>query len=136
MSIRRYSELRTFPTHEERYEYLRLKGAVGDTTFGVDRYINQNFYRSAQWKHTRNLVIARDMGMDLGIPGFEIYDNIVVHHMNPMTAEAIVEANSDILDPEYLISCTLDTHNSIHYGNASTLRSLPAERRQGDTNLW
>lgn len=136
MSIRTYSELRGLRTFEDRYDYLRLRGVVGEATFGFDRYINQGFYRSAQWKQVRNKVIARDLGMDLGIEGYEIYDRIIIHHMNPMTAEAIEEGRAEILDPEYLISCTHSTHNAIHYGDKSLLATPFTERRRGDTRLW
>lgn len=136
MSIRRYSELRTLETFEERFEYLRLKGAVGQATFGFDRYINQQFYRSTEWKQARQRVIARDLGKDLGVDGYEIYDKIVIHHMNPMTVEHIESGVSDILDPEFLITTTHDTHNAIHYGDKSLLRVQLIERRPGDTILW
>lgn len=136
MSIRTYSTLKQFTTFEDRYEYLRLKGAVGEATFGFDRYINQHFYRSPQWKRVRQAVIARDLGRDLGIEGYEIHDRVYVHHMNPMTAEHIEQGISDILDPEFLISVTHDTHNAIHYGDKSLLRQPYVERLPGDTRLW
>lgn len=136
MSIRRYSELRTFETFEDRFEYLRLQGSVGQATFGFDRYINQQFYRSTEWKQARQRVIARDLGKDLGVDGYEIYDKIVIHHMNPMTVEHIEHGDADILDPEFLITTTHDTHNAIHYGDKSLLRVQLIERRPGDTILW
>lgn len=136
MSFRSFSDLNRFTTFEDRFEYLRLKGAVGESTFGFDRYINQQFYRSAEWKRVRQQVIARDLGRDLGVDGYDIHDRIVIHHMNPMTPEHIEHGVSDILDPEFLITTTHDTHNAIHYGNASLLRQPLVERRPGDTTLW
>lgn len=134
--IRTYSELRRLHTFKERYDYLQLKGSVGKSTFGFDRYINQKFYTSRQWRQVRNQVIARDEGLDLGITGYEIFDKIIIHHMNPMTAEDISHGDSDILDPEYLITTTHKTHNAIHYGDSSLLARPLAERRPGDTKLW
>lgn len=136
MRIRTYNELRRLDTFEERFEYLQLKGTVGSATFGFERHINQQFYRSTQWKHVRSAVIARDLGMDLGVEGYEIYDKIIIHHMNPMTPEDIEHGNADILDPRYLISTTHKTHNAIHYGDASLLARPFVERRPGDTKLW
>lgn len=133
---RTYSELRRLPTFEERFNYLKLHGAVGEATFGFDRYLNQQFYRSTEWKHTRRRVIARDLGRDLGIEGYEIYDHIVVHHMNPMTMDSLEHGDPDILDPEFLITTTHDTHNAIHYGDVSLLRTPLVERRPGDTKQW
>jgi hypothetical protein len=134
--IRRYSELRRLDTLEERFKYLELRGQVGRATFGFDRYINQLFYRSAQWKHIRSAVIARDLGCDLGIDGFEIRDCVYIHHMNPMTVEQIESGDPEILDPEFLITVTLRTHNGIHYGNADCLPKPLVVRRPGDTKLW
>lgn len=136
MTIRSYTELRRLHTFEERYDYLALRGRVGDSTFGHDRYINQEFYRSVQWKQTRDLVIVRDNGCDLGIDGYEIYDKILIHHMNPMEARDIIHANEEILDPEYLIAVTHRTHQAIHYGDRNLLRQPLVERRPGDTALW
>lgn len=136
MTTRTYSELRRFNTHEERYEYLRLNSSVGTATFGSERWLNQDFYRSAEWKRVRYTVISRDNGMDLGIEGFEIYDKIIIHHMNPITEEDIVHGNPDILDPEYLICCTQNTHNAIHFGDKSKLVRPFVERQPGDTLLW
>lgn len=134
--IRKYSDLRRLETFEDRYEYLRLLGSVGQATFGFDRYINQQFYRSTQWKQIRDHVIARDRGLDLGVDGYEIYDKIIIHHMNPMTVEDIEHGDSDILNPEYLISTTHRTHNAIHYGDRSLLVKPLTERRFNDTKLW
>jgi hypothetical protein len=135
--IKTYSDLRRFSTLRERFEYLKLVGVVGQDTFGYDRYMNQEFYRSCLWKRARRDVIARDLGCDLGVPGHEIHDRVYVHHMNPMTPGDILEGSLDILDPEFLICVTLDTHNAIHYGDESHLRRKElVERRAGDTKLW
>lgn len=133
---RRYAELRRLLTLEERFEYLALRGSVGDATFGFDRYVNQMFYRSREWRQVRTAVIARDMGCDLGVEGYEIHGRIVIHHMNPMTLEDIERGASGILDPEFLITTTHQTHNAIHYGDANLLARPPVERRPGDTKLW
>lgn len=134
--IRRYSELRRLRTFEDRFEYLSLKGSVGRSTFGFDRYLNQRFYTSREWRLVRNQVIARDEGLDLGVEGYEIYDKVIIHHMNPMVAEDITSGSSDILDPEFLITTTHNTHNAIHYGDRSLLRQPFVERRPGDTIPW
>ena len=136
MRIRTYSELSRLQSLEERFDYLSLKGQVGESTFGFDRYINQNFYKSKEWRDIRHHVIARDEGMDLGVPGFEIFDRPIIHHMNPMTVKDIVHATENILNPEYLITTTHDTHNAIHYGDKSLLPRILVERRPGDTRLW
>lgn len=136
MRVRSYKELRRLGSFEERFEYLALRGVVGAQTFGHDRWINQQFYRSKQWKDIRQHVIARDLGCDLGVEGYEIYDAVYIHHMNPMTADEIAHGDEDILNPEYLISTTHQTHNAIHYGDASLLRKPLVERRPGDTKLW
>lgn len=134
--IKTHSEMSTFPTFEQRFAYLKLGGAVGAATFGFDRYLNQDFYRSALWKRARQLVIARDYGCDLGVEGHEIFDRVYVHHMNPMSPEDIKHSNVDILDPEYLISVCHNTHNAIHYGDESLLPKPVIARRPGDTKLW
>jgi len=134
--IRTYSELRRLSSFEDRYEYLRLRGSVGRSTFGFDRYLNQRFYTSTQWRQVRQHVIARDEGLDLGVSGYEIYDKILIHHMNPITSDEIVHGEEDILNPEFLISTTHKTHNAIHYGDASFLVKPFTERRPGDTKLW
>lgn len=137
MTTRSYSELRRLDTFEERFRYLMLRGQVGYATFGWDRWMNQQFYTSTEWKHVRQQVIARDRGCDLGIEGFEIHDRVYIHHMNPMTKEDITHGNDDILNPEFLISVTHKTHNAIHYGDESILqRRTLVERRPGDTKLW
>jgi hypothetical protein len=134
--IRTYSELRKLETLDERFDYLSLKGSVGESTFGFDRWMNQQFYRSREWKHVRSLVIYRDNGCDLGIPGFEIHFNLLVHHMNPVSGSDITDDASWILNPEYLITTSKQTHNAIHYGDASLLPRLPVRREPGDTALW
>ena len=136
MSIKTYSELITLPTFEERYRYLRLSGFVGEETFGFDRYLNQVFYRSQKWKSIRDKVIIRDNGCDLGVEGYEIYGKIIIHHMNPIALNDI-EHNTDILlNPEYLISTTHNTHNAIHYGDESLLIQAPVVRTKNDTCPW
>lgn len=136
MMIRRYSELASLGTFEERFEYLRLRGQVGDPTFGYDRWMNQDFYASTEWRQIRHHVIARDQGCDLGVEGFEVFDRIYIHHMNPMSVQDLQDGNEDILDPEFLISCTHRTHNAIHYGNGRHLPRKLVTRRAGDTKLW
>lgn len=136
MRTRNYTELRLHDTFESRFEYLALGGEVGAETFGYNRWINQVFYRSRQWRQIRGFVIIRDEGCDLGIPGQEIYSDLLVHHMNPMTAEDIESGAEWVLDPEFLITTTKRTHNAIHFGDASLLRKPFVERRPGDTLLW
>lgn len=136
MSIKRYSELILLPTFEERYKYLQLNGVVGDETFGFDRYINQMFYRSQEWKQVRDYVIVRDNGCDLGIEGHEIRGKILIHHMNPIGIKDIQQVNKFLLDPEYLITTMLSTHNAIHYGDESLLVKDPIERSKNDTCPW
>lgn len=136
MITRSYSELRSLETFLERYEYLRLKGRVADPTFGIDRWMNQDFYRSTEWKQVRQYVIARDLGRDLGVEGYDIHDRVIIHHMNPMVPHDIIHSADYILDPEFLITTTHNTHNAIHYGDRSLLRMEPVDRRPGDTKLW
>ena len=136
MIIRTYSELKTLKTFEERYRYLRLRGFVGEETFGFDRYINQTFYRSKEWKRIRDEVIVRDRGCDLGIEGREIYERILIHHMNPVTIDDIKNLSDFLLNPEYLICTTHNTHNAIHYGDENLLIIAPIERRANDTCPW
>ena len=134
--IRTYSELITFDTFEDRYEYLKLNSKVGEYTFGFDRYINQTFYKSNEWRDIRDYVIVRDNGSDLGVDGYEIYGNILIHHMNPITKEDIINRTSYLIDPEYLICTTKNTHNAIHYGDKDLLISSPIIRRKNDTCPW
>lgn len=136
MITRKYSELVKMTTFEERFEYLRLGDAVGRSTFGFDRHINQRFYTSREWKSSRDYVITRDQGCDLGIIGYEIHTGILIHHINPMVVEDIVHAEEWILDPEFLITTTHNTHNAIHYGNISLLPKVVPNREAGDTKLW
>jgi hypothetical protein len=136
MRARTWSELNRIPSFEERFDYLKLRGAVGQTTFGFDRHINQRFYVSRQWRQIRHDVIARDMGCDLGVEGYEIHDKIIIHHMNPMSVGDIKHGNEAILDPEFLICTTHRTHNAIHYGDERLLPRQLVERSPGDTNLW
>lgn len=133
--IRSYSELRAILTHEDRLKYLQLKGSVGRETFGFDRWVNQKFYTSREWRGIRDAVIVRDLGCDLGIDGFEIYRGLYIHHMNPLTLDQIVDGDPDILNPEFLITLTHVTHNAIHYGASLAIPRL-VERKQGDTKLW
>lgn len=136
MTFRTYSELVRLETFEERYDYLRLGAQVGRSTFGFERYRNQRFYSSRQWKLIRDEVIARDLGCDLAIEGRDIYSKVIIHHMNPMTIEDVDKGNPDILNPEVLITTTLLTHNAIHYGDKDQLKSDYVPRRPGDTQEW
>lgn len=136
MQIRKYSELKGLKTLKERYEYLKLAGRVGADTFGFDRYLNQNFYRLKRWKDIRNDVIIRDNGCDLGIEGYEIGDKILIHHMNPITLQNILDMDESMFDPEYLICVSHRTHNAIHYGDEKLLPQLPIIRRPNDTCPW
>lgn len=133
---RSYRDLRKLKTFEDRYNYLRLRGVVGESTFGFDRYLNQILYTSDKWKQSRDKVIIRDEGCDLGIEGCEIYGKILVHHMNPITIEDIEYDRDIVYDPDYLICTTLNTHNAIHFGNESLLQKTPIERRKNDTCPW
>ena len=135
-TIRMYSQLKQLQTFEERYDYLKLGGVVGEDTFGFDRYMNQNFYRSREWKRVRDEVIMRDNGCDLGVDGHEIRGKILIHHMNPITSEDIHRVSDYLLNPEYLICVTHHTHNAIHYGDESLIVTAPIERTQNDTCPW
>lgn len=134
--IKCYSELILLPTFQARYQYLRLNGEVGKETFGFDRYMNQFFYRSPEWRRVRDFVITRDEGCDLGIPGREIFGRIIIHHMNPIRPEDIRNRSDLLLDPEYLITTIHDTHLAIHYGDEHLLLQEPVERRPNDTCPW
>lgn len=135
-SIRTYSELIKLSSFEERYQYLRIGGKVGEETFGFDRYINQMFYRDPEWLSVRDIVIVRDNGCDLGMEGHEIYGRILVHHMNPITKDDILRRSKFLLDPEYLICTMKSTHDAIHYGDDSLLIKDPIERTKNDTCPW
>ena len=136
MRLRTYSELSRIESFEERYEYLRLGGTVGHTTFGFDRHLNQGLYHSREWKQVRQRVIYRDNGCDLGVEGYEIYSDLLVHHMNPLTSDDIIQSDDAMLNPDVLITTTNTTHNAIHYGDRSLLRTPLVERELGDTRLW
>ena len=136
MTIKTYSELIKLRTFEERYRYLRIGGAVGRDTFGHDRYLNQILYNSAEWKRCRREIIIRDNGCDLASEGFEIFGRILIHHINPITIEDVVNRNPIVFDPENLISTTHNTHNAIHYGDESLLITAPIERTKNDTCPW
>ena len=133
--IRTYSDLLQLTTFEDRFEYLRLVGKVGFPTFGHERWMNQHFYTSSEWRRIRNEVIARDNGFDLGVVGHPISGKIIVHHMCPLDPEKLEHSDETILSPEFLISCSIMTHNAIHFGDAAPDHE-PIERRPGDTLLW
>lgn len=136
MKTKSYRELRRLETFEERFKYLALHGSVGRSTFGFDRYLNQQFYTSREWRQIRNRVIVRDNGCDLGIEGREITSRLYIHHLNPMTVEDIERGDGNILDPEFLITTQHATHNAIHYGDERLLPRPLVERKNGDTKLW
>lgn len=136
MKNRRYSELEFLETFEERFEYLKLESSVGRSTFGFDRYINQQFYGSREWQDVRQYVIFRDDGCDLGAHGYEIHVGPLIHHMNPMTVEDVINRESWIIDPNYLITTTHNTHNAIHFGTRNLLPKVVIDRAPGDTKLW
>lgn len=132
-----YSELIRLSTFEDRFRYLMIRGSVGKDTFGADRYFNQKFYKSGEWRRIRDQVITRDLGCDLGIKGREIFGQIIVHHMNPFLMEDLAGDNAmDLLDPEYLICVSDSTHKAIHYGDESFLPEIFVERRPNDTCPW
>lgn len=136
MEVRTYTELLSIPTFEERFKYLKLDGHVGEETFGFDRYLNQVFYHSYEWKQVRNAVIVRDMGYDLGSEDRPIFGKILVHHMNPITLKDISVRSEYLLNPDYLISTCKRTHDAIHFGDETILYENPIERRPGDTCPW
>lgn len=133
---RTYSELISIPDYLERFHYLRLDGRVGQETFGYDRYLNQTLYRSEEWKRFRRDIIIRDNGCDLACEGFEIYGKIIIHHINPITIEDVVRRSAKIFDPENVIACSMNTHNAIHYGDATLLVTGPIIRTKYDTCPW
>lgn len=133
---RTYSELITLPTFEERYRYLQLKGSVGKETFGFDRYINQKFYNSQEWKSIRDYIIVRDQGCDLGIEEYEIHGRIYIHHMNPVLLKDVMYRTEYLTNPEYLITTTHSTHNAIHYGDENLLIKTTIARSKNDTCPW
>lgn len=137
LKIRTYSELSKLKTFDERFKYLVLNGRVGADTFGWDRWLNQKFYKSDQWMRIRDQVIVRDEGCDLGVPGYEIRDKILIHHINPVTLDDIVNDSLDVFNPEYLICVSHKTHNAIHYGHkGDKLYPELVERSPNDTCPW
>lgn len=134
--IRTYSELITFTTFNERFEYLKIGGKVGEVTFGYDRWLNQLFYKDPEWIKVRDCVIIRDNGCDLGISGREILSRIIIHHMNPITKDDIIRRSDFLLNPEYLITTMKRTHDAIHYGDEQLLLLDPVERHPNDTCPW
>lgn len=136
MSIKTYSELIHLPTFEDRFEYLKLKGSVGKDTFGHDRYLNQVFYSSMEWRRLRDEIIIRDNGCDLGIEGREIGGKVYIHHLNPLGANDILTHSEYLVNPEYLICVSFETHNAIHYGDINLLPRDPIERKRNDTCPW
>ena len=135
--LRTYSELIELPTFKERFEYLKLDGTVGRETFGFDRYLNQRFYRSITWKQIRAKVIYRDLGCDLGVPGYELDDKVIVHHMNPVYKDDLIDYTDYLTNPEYLITTCIATHNAMHYGDETILLTKDViERKPNDTCPW
>lgn len=136
MKVKTYKEMSRLETFEERFDYLKLNGSVGSDTFGFDRWLNQKFYRSKEWKRRRDQIIIRDNGCDLGIPGREIQGKIIIHHINPITVEDICDITEYLMNPDYLVCTSQNTHNAIHYGDANLLPKDPVTRKPGDTKLW
>lgn len=135
--IRTYSDLVKIPDFFGRFEYLKLNGAIGELNQEVNRYLNQMFYRSSEWKSLRRQILLRDNGCDLGVTDLPILGRPLIHHLNPITVEDVVKGHSCIFDPENLISVSHETHNAIHYGNAEMLKSNEVViRKPGDTKLW
>jgi hypothetical protein len=131
-----YTELSRLVTFEERYAYVRVSSSIGIATFGFDRWINQAFYTSREWRHVRQVVIARDRGCDLGVEDYPLFDRIAIHHLNPITVSEVTSGDPVILDPEYLISVSHETHNAIHFGKDCPVKPTVVVRRPGDTKLW
>ena len=136
MMNKSYLEMIQLPTFEERYEYLKLGGLIGEKTFGYDRYLNQVLYRSSEWKRFRRDIILRDNGCDLACDGYDIIGKVLIHHINPITIDDITNRNSCLFDPNNVISTSLNTHNAIHYGDAELLMTGPIERTKNDTCPW
>ncbi len=136
MTTKTYHEMLQSDTFEDRFRYLALRGSVGRSTFGFDRHINQRFYTSRQWRQIRHHVIARDLGNDLAVDGYEIHGQLLIHHMNPIDVNDILHGDPDILDPEFLITTTQQTHNAIHFGDESQLPRSLEPRSRNDTTLW
>ena len=136
MNIRTYSELITIPTFEERYNYLKLNGIVGKETFGYDRYLNQLLYRSSDWRSFRDRIIIRDNGCDLACEGFELQSRIIIHHIDPITVEDIINKHPKVFDPENVVSTSHNTHLAIHYGDKNLISIAPIDRYKNDTCPW
>ena len=136
MRKRSYRELLQLNSFEERFDYLKLAGEVGNPTFGYDRYFNQQFYHSSEWRRARNRIVLRDNGCDLGMPDYEIHGRIYIHHINPITKQDVEDFSDNLFDPDNLICVTFDTHNAIHFGDERTLPKTPIERAPGDTCPW
>lgn len=136
MRKRSYRELLQLNSFEERFDYLKLAGEVGNPTFGYDRYFNQQFYHSSEWRRARNRIILRDNGCDLGMPDYEIHGRIYIHHINPITKQDVEDFSDNLFNPDNLICVTFDTHNAIHFGDERTLPKTPIERAPGDTCPW
>lgn len=136
MKIRTYSELLKLPTWNERFKYLKLEAQIGNETFGQNRFLNQDFYRSPEWRRLRDYIILRDNGCDLGIEGMEIHGPIYIHHMNPISDSDIIHQSDYLIDPEYLISVSFQTHNGIHYGGIDLVEDTYVERKPNDTCPW
>lgn len=134
--IRTYNELSRLETFEERFKYLDLRGVVGNATFGYDRYLNQLLYHSKEWRRTRDDLIVRDEACDLGILDRDIYDRIIIHHLNPITIENVENGDDCVYDPNNLICTSHNTHNAMHFGSEKLLIQLPKTRLKGDTGLW
>lgn len=136
MDMRRYCELAALPSFEERFRYLMLGGEVARETFGFERYLNQQFYKSQEWRRVRDHVILRDCGCDLGSDGHEIFGKAVIHHMNPITVSDVLNCSELLLNPDFLITTTHSTHNAIHYGDESAFNDVFVERKPNDTAPW
>lgn len=134
--IRRYAELIMLPTFEERFQYLRIAGRLGDATFGFNRYLNQSFYNSREWRNIRHEVIVRDNACDLAFPGMELNGRLYIHHMNPLTLLDFEEGSDNLLNLEYLVVVSKTTHDAIHFGNKDSRAPVYVERKRGDTKLW
>lgn len=134
--IRTYSKLISIPTFEDRFKYLQLSGIIGEQTFGWDRYFNQFFYRSPRWRKIRDQIIIRDNGCDMAMEGYDIFGKVIIHHMNPLSIKDIESESEFLLDPEYLICVSHNTHNAIHYGDENLLPIIPKERTPNDTCPW
>ena len=136
MNIRRYSDFIKLKTFDERFEYLKLSSIIGEKTFGAERYLNQKFYTSKEWRDFRRKVIIRDEGCDLGLDGYQIFDRIEIHHINPISIDDVINRNDNLMDMENVICVSPRTHKAIHYGNIDSLPKLPVERKPNDTCPW